>query len=152
MDDFVVQSDPIQCERRSRTVHVHGRPTQIRLENLAWDILREMAEAQNTTTNALVVVLHDEVLENRAEGTNFTSFLRVTCMRYLQHNLIAGAGVSADEMAATAATTTATTTATTPATAAAALSAASLPKLVAVRSMDPLEKDNVDINETIPLT
>lgn len=148
MDNFVVQSDPIQCERRSRTVHVHGRPTQIRLENLAWDILREMAEAQNTTTNALVVVLHDEVLESRAEGANFTSFLRVTCMRYLQHNLIVGAGVSADEMSGTAATTAATTKA----TAAATLSAASLPKLVAVRSMGPLEKDNVDMNETSPLT
>jgi predicted DNA-binding ribbon-helix-helix protein len=83
MCDFFVQADPIQYEQRSRTVRIHGVLTSIRLENMAWDILAEMAAAEGRTTNALIALFHDEVLAHRGELPNFASFLRVTCMRYL---------------------------------------------------------------------
>ena len=88
MCEFFVKADPIQYEQRSRTVRIHGVLTSIRLENMVWDTLAEVAEEEGCTTNALIALLHDEVLAHRGEVPNFASFLRVTCMRYLRWQLI----------------------------------------------------------------
>ncbi len=87
MCEFFVKADPIQYEQRSRTVRIHGVLTSIRLENMVWDLLAEMAAAEGRTTNALIALFHDEVLAHRGEVPNFASFLRVTCMRYLRRRL-----------------------------------------------------------------
>lgn len=84
MCDFFVKADPIQYEPRTRTLRIHGVLTSLRLENMTWDILAEMAEAEGRTTNALISLFHDEILARRGEVPNFASFLRVTCMRYLR--------------------------------------------------------------------
>ena len=89
MRELFVKADPIQYEQRSRTVRIHGVLTSIRLENMFWDILAEMAEQEGHTTNALVSMFHDEILEYRGDVPNFASFLRVTCMHYLQRRLMA---------------------------------------------------------------
>ena len=87
MCDFFVKADPILYEQRSRPMRIHGMLTSIRLENMVWDILAEMAEEEGCTTNALISLFHDEVLAHRGEVPNFASFLRVTCMRYLRRRL-----------------------------------------------------------------
>jgi predicted DNA-binding ribbon-helix-helix protein len=84
MCEFFVKADPILYESRSRTVRVHGVLTSIRLENLVWDILAQMALEEGRTTNGMIVQFHDEMLVHRGEVQNFASFLRVTCLRYLQ--------------------------------------------------------------------
>ena len=84
MCEFFVKADPIQYEQRSRTVRIHGVLTSLRLENMVWDVLAEMALAEGRTTNALISLFHDEILARRGEVPNFASFLRVTCLRYLQ--------------------------------------------------------------------
>ena len=89
MCEFFVKADPIQYEQRSRTVRIHGVLTSLRLENMAWDTLAEMAEEEGRTTNALIALFHDEILAHRGEVPNFASFLRVTCMRYLRRRLVA---------------------------------------------------------------
>jgi predicted DNA-binding ribbon-helix-helix protein len=89
MCEFFVKADPILYESRSRTVRMHGVLTSIRLENLVWDVLAEMAAAEGCTTNALIATFHDEILSHRGEVPNFASFLRVTCMRYLQRKTLA---------------------------------------------------------------
>ena len=89
MCEFFVKADPIQYEQRSRTVRIHGVLTSIRLENMVWDILAEMAEDEGRTTNALIALFHDEILAHRGEVPNFATFLRVTCMRYLQWRVLA---------------------------------------------------------------
>ena len=89
MCEYFVKADPIAYEQRTRSIRVHGVITSIRLENMAWDILAEMAEAEGCTTNHLLVTLHDEVLAHRGEVPNFASFLRVTCMRYLRREITA---------------------------------------------------------------
>ena len=86
MCEFFVKADPIQYEQRSRTVRMHGVLSSLRLENMVWDILAEMAESEGCTTNALVSKFHDEILAHRGEVPNFASFLRVTCMRYLRRS------------------------------------------------------------------
>jgi predicted DNA-binding ribbon-helix-helix protein len=89
MCEYFVKADPIQYEQRSRTVRIRNVLTSIRLENMTWDILAEMAEDEGCTTNALIAKFHDEVLAHRGEVPNFASFLRVTSMRYLHRSLMA---------------------------------------------------------------
>ena len=91
MCEFFVKADPIQYEQRSRSVRIHGVLTSIRLENMVWDVLAEMAEEEAKTTNALISLFHDEILQHRGEVPNFASFLRVTCMRYLRRKNLAPA-------------------------------------------------------------
>ena len=88
MCEFFVKADPILYEQRTRTIRIHSVLTSIRLENMVWDVLAEMAEEEGCTTNALIVQFHDEILAHRGEVPNFASFLRVTCMRYLQRRLL----------------------------------------------------------------
>ncbi len=97
MCEFFVKADPIQYEQRSRTVRMHGVLTSIRLENMVWDILAEMAEEEGCTTNALISTFHDEILAHRGEVPNFASFLRVTSMRYLRRRLIASERIQRPE-------------------------------------------------------
>ena len=84
MCEFFVKADPIQYEQRSRSVRIHGVLSSLRLENMVWDILAEMAEREGRTTNALISLFHDEILAQRGEVPNFASFLRITFMRYLR--------------------------------------------------------------------
>ena len=88
MCEFFVKADPILYEQRTRTIRIHGVLTSIRLENMVWDILAEMAQAESCTTNHLIVQFHDEILAHRGEVPNFASFLRVTGMRFLRRQLL----------------------------------------------------------------
>jgi len=103
MCEFFVNADPILYEQRSRTVRIHGVLTSLRLENMMWDTLAEMAEDESCTTNALISTFHDEILAHRGEVPNFASFLRVTCMRYLRRRLLTTATPSRTVGAAPAA-------------------------------------------------
>lgn len=89
MCEFFVKADPIQYEQRTRTVRIRNVLTSIRLENMVWDTLAEMAEEEGCTTNHLLVTFHDEILSHRGEVPNFASFLRVTAMRHLRRRLTA---------------------------------------------------------------
>ena len=61
MCEFFVAADPILYESRTRTVRIRG-----------------------VSTSILIVQFHDEILRHRGDVLNFTSFLRVTCLRYLR--------------------------------------------------------------------
>lgn len=84
MCDLFVKADPILYESRSRSVRIHGVLTSLRLENMMWDTLAQIAIEDDRTTNSLLVHLHDEIMADRGEVNNFASFLRVTCLRYLR--------------------------------------------------------------------
>jgi len=88
MCEYFVKADPIQYEQRSRTVRIRNVLTSIRLENMVWDLLAEMAEAEGCTTNALICLFHSEIWAHRGEVPNFASFLRVTGMRYLRRSVL----------------------------------------------------------------
>lgn len=100
MCEYFVKADPIQYEQRTRTIRIHGVLTSIRLENMVWDVLAEMAEAEACSTNNLIVKFHDEILAHRGEVPNFASFLRITSMRFLRRKITeaeraAGLGIGA---------------------------------------------------------
>ncbi|MFD1623606.1 ribbon-helix-helix domain-containing protein [Azospirillum griseum] len=83
MCEIYVKADPILYECRSRSVRIHGVVTSIRLENLFWDVLADIAARDGMTVNQLIAKLYDEIVEARGEVPNLASFLRVSCMRYL---------------------------------------------------------------------
>ncbi len=95
-------TDPIMYECRSRSVRIAKVVTSIKLENMFWEVLAELARRDGMTTNQLIATLYDEVYAYRGEATNFTSFLRVTCMRYQAVRHATGAGAMPLEAACSA--------------------------------------------------
>ncbi len=83
MCEIYATADPIKYESRSHSVRIHGVVTTVRLENEFWTLLGEMAHLEGVTTNQLIGTLYDEVTKFRGEFENFSSFLRVSCARYL---------------------------------------------------------------------
>lgn len=83
MCSVYVDADPIQYEARTRSLRINNVLTTIRLENLFWDVLAEIAGRENKTTNQMIATLHQELVARREDSPNFTSFLRVCCLRYL---------------------------------------------------------------------
>lgn len=83
MCSVYVNADPIQYEARTRSLRINNVLTTIRLENLFWDVLAEIAGREDKTTNQMIATLHGELSTSREDNPNFTSFLRVCCLRYL---------------------------------------------------------------------
>jgi predicted DNA-binding ribbon-helix-helix protein len=83
MCSVYVHADPIQYEARTRSIRINNVLTTIRLENLFWDVLAEIAGREGKTTNQMIATLHQELCGLREAVPNFTSFLRVCCLRYL---------------------------------------------------------------------
>lgn len=95
MCGIYINADPILYESRTRSLRIHGVITTVRLENLFWDVLHEIAARENMTTSQFAVQLYDELIALRGEmPTNFASFLRVCCLRYLSMRTAKGAEVS----------------------------------------------------------
>ena len=83
MCSVYVNADPIQYEARTRSIRINSVLTTIRLENLFWDVLAEIAGQEDKTTNQMIATLYQELAQLRGDNPNFTSFLRVCCLRYL---------------------------------------------------------------------
>ena len=86
MCEIYVNTDPILYESRTRALRMHGVVTTVRLENLFWNVLQEIAEREELTTSQFVAQLHDELIARHGDITmSFASFLRVCCLRYLSN-------------------------------------------------------------------
>ena len=78
---FATQS-PDRWSQETRSVRLAGHSTSIRLEAAFWEILEEIAAAQEMSLPRFLTVLHDEVLEFQGEVKNFASLLRCACLTY----------------------------------------------------------------------
>ncbi len=87
MCEIFINTDPQRYQSRTRAVRLHGVSTSIRLENLFWDILDELAARDGMSVGQLVTRLHDELTEAELATSNFASFLRVCAARYLSLQL-----------------------------------------------------------------
>lgn len=87
MCKIFVSADPASYESRTRSVRLHGVVTSIRLENLHWAVLEEIAGRDGMSVAQLIEKLYDELVADRGAVGNFSSFLRVCALRY--ENLIA---------------------------------------------------------------
>ncbi|GAC31986.1 ribbon-helix-helix domain-containing protein [Paraglaciecola polaris] len=68
---------------KTKSLRIEGVVTSIRLENFFWDVLTEIAFRDDMSVNQLITKLYFESQEAELDLSNFTSFLRVCCSRYL---------------------------------------------------------------------
>jgi len=94
MCEIFIGADPEGYGSRTRSVRLHGVVTSIRLENLFWDVLEEIAGRDGMGVVQLIEKLYDELIAARGEAGNFASFLRVSALRY--EALLAHQGIPAD--------------------------------------------------------
>src|SRR5437764_12689983 len=83
MGQILVHGGPARHESSSRALRVRGVVTSIRLEDAFWHVLGEIGRRDGMAVNQLITKLYDEIIEVRGEVQNFTSFLRVCCLRYV---------------------------------------------------------------------
>ncbi len=57
--------------------------TSVRLENYFWNTLDEIAQRDGMNVPQMITRLYHESIDAGHDLGNFTSFLRVCCMRYL---------------------------------------------------------------------
>ncbi len=74
-------------EKTSYSVRIKGLGTSVKLENLFWNVLQEVAQRDSLTVPEMLNRLYDESLEAGHDINNFTSFLRVCAMRYIELQL-----------------------------------------------------------------
>jgi predicted DNA-binding ribbon-helix-helix protein len=94
MCEIFISADPASYESRTRSVRLHGVVTSIRLEHLYWEVLEEIARRDGMTVVHLIEKLYDELVAARGGVGNFTSFLRVSALRY--EGLVAQGRIPAD--------------------------------------------------------
>ena len=94
MCEIFISADPHSYDNRTRSVRLHGVITSIRLENLFWEVLEEIAGRDGMNVVQLIEKLYDELIEARGESGNFASFLRVSALRY--EALLAHRGIPVD--------------------------------------------------------
>ena len=90
MCQVFISANPALYESRARSVRLHGVATSIKLENLFWQVLEEIAERDGLGVPPLCARLYDELVAERGAVDNFASFLRVCCGRYLALQLSGG--------------------------------------------------------------
>jgi len=94
MCEIFISADPASYESRTRSVRLHGVVTSIRLEHLYWEVLEEIARRDAMSVTHLIEKLYDELVAARGGVGNFTSFLRVSALRY--EALVARGRIPAD--------------------------------------------------------
>ena len=90
MCQVFISADPHLYECRVRSVRLHGVATSIRLENLFWNVLADIASRDGMRVPQLCTRLYDELVQEHGKVDNFASFLRVCCGRYLALQLSGG--------------------------------------------------------------
>jgi predicted DNA-binding ribbon-helix-helix protein len=90
MCQVFINAAPHLYECRARSVRLHGVATSIRLENLFWNVLDDIATRDGMSVPQLCTKLYDELIQERGAVDNFASFLRVCCGRYLALQLSGG--------------------------------------------------------------
>jgi len=87
MCKIFISAEPELYRCRSRSLRLSGVATSIRLENLFWQVLEEIGARDGLSVAQLITRLYDELRDAGGQGANdsanFSSFLRVSCGRYL---------------------------------------------------------------------
>jgi len=80
MCHMFADKNPDNYQYSTRSVRLNGQSTSIRLENLFWEVLREMASIEEKSVSRFISILHSEVMGTHSEIVNFTSLLRCACI------------------------------------------------------------------------
>ena len=71
----------------TRSIRIDGTVTSVRLETFYWHTLTEIAQKRNMQVPELMTKLSRVAKSGVTNHTNFTSFVRVCCGRYLDGQL-----------------------------------------------------------------
>jgi len=80
MDPFVSGFDMQLARPLSRSIRLNGFATCLRLEQVYWDILSEMARLNGCTVSALLSHVDREVHLRHGGVKNFSGLVRVVCV------------------------------------------------------------------------
>ncbi|KQZ93384.1 MULTISPECIES: ribbon-helix-helix domain-containing protein [unclassified Pseudomonas] len=80
IDPFVSEFDMGLVQPLSRSVRLNGFATCMRLEQVYWDILAQMAKANCCSVSALLSHLDREVHLRHGGVKNFSGLVRVVCV------------------------------------------------------------------------
>ncbi len=84
MCKLFIGADPKLWESSTRSLRIDGMVTSVRLENLFWSALDQIAARDDLNIPQLLTGLYHESLDEGHDLGNFTSFLRVSCLRYFE--------------------------------------------------------------------
>lgn len=82
MCKLFVGADPQLWESQTRSIRMDGMVTSVRLENMFWMMLEEIAARDDLNVPQLLHQLYNESIDEGHDLGNFTSFLRVCCLRF----------------------------------------------------------------------
>jgi predicted DNA-binding ribbon-helix-helix protein len=80
IDPFVSEFDMGLAQPLSRSVRLNGFATCLRLEQVYWDILGEMAKVNSCSVSALLSHVDREVHLRHGGVKNFSGLVRVVCV------------------------------------------------------------------------
>ncbi len=83
MCKLFIQADAELWSSSTRSLRIDGMVTSIRLENYFWTILDNISNRDGMNIPQMITRLYHESIDADHDLGNFTSFLRVCCMRYL---------------------------------------------------------------------
>ncbi len=87
MCGLFVGADPELWTSQTRSIRMDGMVTSVRLENMFWSILEEIAAKDDMNVPQLLHQLYNESIDEGHDLGNFTSFLRVCCLRFIDLQL-----------------------------------------------------------------
>ncbi|MEB8386020.1 ribbon-helix-helix domain-containing protein [Rhodobacteraceae bacterium KMM 6894] len=82
-----IGADPKLWESVTRSFRMDGMVTSVRLEHMFWNVLEDIAGRQDLNVPQLLHQLYNESIDEGHDLGNFTSFLRVCCMRFIDLQL-----------------------------------------------------------------
>ena len=88
MCQLFINADPALWASHTRSFRMDGMVTSVRLEELFWRALQTIGERDDLTVPQLLHRLYNESLDAGHDVGNFTSFLRVCCLRFLDLQLL----------------------------------------------------------------
>ncbi|WP_298934522.1 ribbon-helix-helix domain-containing protein [uncultured Ruegeria sp.] len=83
MCQLFIDADPALWASHTRSFRMDGMVTSVRMEELFWRTLETIGERDDLSVPQLLHRLYNESLDAGHDVGNFTSFLRVCCLRYL---------------------------------------------------------------------
>lgn len=82
-----IGADSNLWESQTRSIRMDGMVTSVRLEKMFWMVLEDIAARDDMNVPQLLHQLYNESIDEGHDLGNFTSFLRVCCLRFIDLQL-----------------------------------------------------------------
>ena len=87
MCQLFIDADPALWTSHTRSFRMDGMVTSVRLEEMFWRTLETIGQRDDLTVPQLLHRLYNESIDAGHDLGNFTSFLRVCCLRFIDLQL-----------------------------------------------------------------